>query len=177
MLVTKYAREVVATSSREQAIDGLLARTEARRGAVTASLEPVEQRRLGQYFTPQAVAERIAGEPSLPVEGTVNVLDPGAGCGSLLAAFVARVLRERRTVNIKATAVEIAPGCVRPLQQTLDDCEEVARTVGGRFEYEIVTDDFVSWAAERVTGTLGLTGELPRFNIVIQNPPLWEGRS
>lgn len=74
-------------------IDGLLARTEARRVTTTAKIAAEQQRDLGQFFTPRVVAERVASEARLPDSGVLRVLDPGAGSGSLTAAVVARVLR------------------------------------------------------------------------------------
>ncbi|ROT27232.1 BsuBI/PstI family type II restriction endonuclease [Micromonospora sp. HM5-17] len=136
-----------------------------------ALLNPVEQRDLGQFFTPRVVAERIAAEPSLPKSGVLRVLDPGAGSGSLSAALVARVLRERPALTVGVTAVELASGLHDTLRQTLEDCQETARALGGQFNYELVAADFIPWAAARVSGVLDLVGEQPRFDLVIQNPP------
>lgn len=161
----------MATLGRDQLVDDLLSRTEARRWAAIAALDPSEQRHLGQFFTPQAVAERVAGEPRLPAEGTLEVLDPGAGCGSLTAALAARVFRNRPGMRVRVTAVEAAPGLAGLLRETLEDCQQVARSVGSKFEYEIVIGDFVSWAASRVSATLDLLDDPPRYDIVVQNPP------
>jgi adenine-specific DNA-methyltransferase len=156
---------------RELVTDALLARAEARRSAAIAMLDPGEQRDLGQFFTPRVVAERIVAEPSLPSEGVLRVLEPGAGSGSLVAALVARVLRERPELTVAVTAIELASSLHDSLRQTLEDCRQTAEAVGGRIDYEIIAADFIRWGVDRVTGTLDLAGELPRFDLVIENPP------
>ena len=59
---------------------------EQRRVDALASLDADAQAKLGQFFTPSRAAALIASMPRLPGEGTIRVLDPGAGSGSLSAA-------------------------------------------------------------------------------------------
>ena len=69
-------------------VEALLARTEDRRASANAALGSAPARvRLGQFFTPSRAAALIAGIPRLHRSGTLRVLDPGAGTGSLTAAL------------------------------------------------------------------------------------------
>ena len=115
---------MTANREREQRIDDLLLRAEARRREALRLLNPVEQRDLGQFFTPRQVAERMAAEPRLPAEGSLRVLDPGAGSGSLVAALIARIMREQPGLTVTVTAVELASRLQIPLRETLEDCRE-----------------------------------------------------
>lgn len=73
---------------------GLLARAEEQRILALQSLDSKTQAALGQYFTPDAAAQLIAYIPRIPVRGSLRVLDPGAGSGSLTAALLARIMKE-----------------------------------------------------------------------------------
>src|SRR6202008_1287865 len=99
----------------------LMARTEARRRIVSDQLDDTHRSALGQFFTPDAVAEFLASLLDLPPSGRLSLLDPGAGVGSLAAAVVARVLRECPQLELHVVAFELDPPLVPYLQATLDD--------------------------------------------------------
>lgn len=162
---------MTANREREQRIDDLLLRAEARRREALRLLNPVEQRDLGQFFTPRQVAERMAAEPRLPAEGSLRVLDPGAGSGSLVAALIARIMREQPGLTVTVTAVELASRLQIPLRETLEDCRETARALGVRVEYEIIEADFISWGTAQIAGLFEALPGNRRFDLVIQNPP------
>lgn len=159
-------------------IEGLLSRTEARRGAQMQAMDPVRQRSLGQYFTPRVVAERIAAEPRLADRGVLRLLDPGAGTGSLTAALVARVLRECPGLRVEVTAVEVEQAFHEQLHATLQDCRDTARAAGADVDFVIVKADFVEWSADNAGSTIGFHEQPARFDLVVQNPPYGKvGRS
>jgi adenine-specific DNA-methyltransferase len=146
-------------------------RAEDRRRHAIKTLDPRAQRDLGQFFTPQLVAERIAAEPRLPREGVFRVLDPGAGTGSLIAALTARALRERPDLTLEVTAVEVASKLCAPLHETLADCLEISNRLGSRFNYEVINRDFITWGTAPSQGLFELLDDSPGFDLVIQNPP------
>ena len=136
-------------------------RTETRRRDALRTLDPREQARLGQFFTPAGASDLIASLVRLDdLPATVRILDPGAGVGSLTVALVERIRRERPDVSLHVVAVEIDAGVVPILGATLEDlrAEHGVTT-------ELVQGDFIALA----------TGEDPRvtgpFDLVIQNPP------
>ena len=140
----------------------LSARTEARRVEALASLDPEKQSKLGQFFTPARAAELIASMVRLPKSGSLRVLDPGAGVGSLTAALVERVAREAPDIRLDIVAVELDPLVVPYLRQTLVDC------TGPRVRTHLVQGDFITESS----GALDGIGELHEpFDLVVMNPP------
>ena len=53
-----------------------------------ATVSKAERKKIGQFFTPAAIADYMANMPQYFGE-TVSILDPGAGSGILSAAIVA----------------------------------------------------------------------------------------
>jgi adenine-specific DNA-methyltransferase len=146
----------------------LLDQVEKRRMAVTEALEPDQQAKLGQYFTPMPVANFIASQIRLPDEGTLRILDPGAGVGSLAAALIARVVTERPTVHLEVTALEVDHQVIPALERTMTDCETLAAELGSSVTTTVVHEDFIEWAASGEQ--LGAEGREP-FDVVVLNPP------
>jgi adenine-specific DNA-methyltransferase len=145
------------------AVRELVSETEERRKSALSALEPQAQSRLGQFFTPAAAADLIAQVPRLPNRGTLKVLDPGAGVGSLSAALVARVAAEAPDLKIHITAVETDTSLIPTLRETLKAC-----TRAGSVTFEIIEDDFIYWS----TGSLEHAArEEMQFDLVIMNPP------
>lgn len=152
----------------DEAAVALTARAEARRVSALQTLSRDQQARFGQFFTPERAAALIADLPRLPETGRFRVLDPGAGSGSLAAALVARVLRERPALELEIVAVEIDPKVGRYLQATLTDLTETASAAGIKIATEIVIGDYIELLTSLMTKPAAL--ENP-FGLVIMNPP------
>jgi adenine-specific DNA-methyltransferase len=152
-------------------VQGLIDRTEERRRRVGARLDARNRDRLGQFFTPAPAAELIAGMPRLASRGSLRILDPGAGIGSLAATLTARVIRETPEIALDIVAVELDPTIVPDLVETLQDCAEVCAVHGVEATTACLTADFPA----HVTGVAGVAataGPLARpFDLVIMNPP------
>src|SRR5437879_5185380 len=145
--------------------DQLLTVAERKRLAVAADLDPIRRQELGQFLTPAPVASFLASLFDLShgyPEGA-TLLDPGAGVGSLLAAFVDRWLREVGHPPLSITAVEVEPTLHVPLSATLGACAE-----GTEISGSLVRDDFVQWATDQLGAWWG-SGST--FDFVIMNPP------
>ncbi len=77
---------------------------------------------LGQFFTPAPVARFMAGQFS-SLSGHINLLDPGAGVGSLTAAFVEQLLANPNEVkSCFITAYEVESAFLLSLRQCLIEC-------------------------------------------------------
>ncbi len=140
----------------------LVASSERRRVAAGAGLEARRRAELGQFFTPPAVASFLAS--LFEFDGApASALDPGAGVGSLTAAFVDRWLAEGRG-PLSVTAVECDTGLQIPLRDTLGECRRSGVAA------ELVPGDFIAWGLERSGVVLG-PHEPPGFGYVIMNPP------
>ena len=124
----------------------------------------------GQFFTPQKIAQFMAcvfaERPS-----RLNILDAGAGIGSLSAALVVEACQwNPKPSAITITAYEIDPTLTAYLHITLGYCQEVCRQEEIRFEYEVVQDDFIRAAVDTLSGST-LFSLRKSFNAAILNPP------
>jgi len=124
----------------------------------------------GQFFTPQKTA-RFMARMFAERPRTLNILDAGAGIGSLSAALVVEASQWLpKPSAITVTAYEIDPILAEYLHITLDYCQEVCRQEEICFEYEVVQDDFIRASVETISGnTLFATHK--SFNAAILNPP------
>ena len=133
-------------------------------------LDPKERARLGQFMTPPPVAALMASMFDLPRD-EIRILDPGAGVGSLSAAFVAELCgREQKPARISVTACEIDPAMIRYLRSTLELCRWSCREAGVEFLADIHEADFIDWGSEMLGGDLFGNGTA-RFDACIVNPP------
>lgn len=141
----------------------LVERTEHRRQAAQASLDPGTQAKLGQFFTNAPTARLMASMPRLDdLNGTVRILDPGAGAGSLGAALVERIAAERPDLKVHLVAAEMDPAMVPVLAESLADCGTFPGVAT-----DLVHGDFIDLSTglcpdPRVSGP---------FDLVILNPP------
>lgn len=152
-------------------VDDLLADVEHRRVEAASRRPTAVQRKWGQFFTPRVVAEQIAAHARLDQAGELSILDPGAGVGILLAAIVARALRERPRLPIRVTAVEIDLSLLPALEATLADCQAVAAELGTELTYDVIADDFINWGISQTHLSLDAVENPSRYDIVVQNPP------
>lgn len=138
--------------------------------AATAKPDRERQAELGQFFTPAPVANLVAGLGG-PRPGSVRLLDPGAGVGSLTAAWIEHACSQSdRPDRISVVAYEIDAALAPFLRQTLDLCRDVCVKLGISLDYIIEQEDFISAAARHSTG--GFFGsEWPDFDVAILNPP------
>jgi adenine-specific DNA-methyltransferase len=148
-----------------RATSGLVERTEQRRQVANVDLDGKTKASRGQFFTPSSTAEFIAALPDLPAAGRLRILDPGAGIGSLTAALVARILRDRPELEVDVTACEVDTRLTDALAETLADCEECGKEAGTVVRTRLVLTDFIDWAAGDRRSELGA------FDMVIMNPP------
>lgn len=144
---------------------------EAVRVEATATLASESRAKLGQFFTPLPVAQMMASLSHPKSSGTVRLLDAGAGVGVLSAAWIARVCQlERRPSRIAITAFEIDKGLLPRLERVLKHCQFFAESHEIELGFEILDEDFIRAANERLNG--GLFGEdWARFDATILNPP------
>lgn len=118
--------------------------------------------RLGQFLTPPPVAAFLASMFEF-APGPGSLLDPGAGVGSLSAAFADRWVHEKDS-PLSITAVEIDGPCFDPLRETLSEIEQAGMST------RLVEGDFIRWAVERSSTMLPFF-ESPVFDYVVMNPP------
>lgn len=135
-----------------------------------------KRRELGQFLTPGAVADFMASLFEAH-RRSLNLLDAGAGAGSLTAALVRRLCSgHRKPKEIAVTAYEIDPAMLEPLRATLSACRRECERVGVGFLATVHSADFIEAVVPMVRGDL-FAPESPRFNAAIVNPPYRKIRS
>jgi len=132
-------------------------------------LDPERRSEFGQFMTPPATAQLMASMFRAQTEH-ISLLDPGAGVGSLTAAFVSEICsRPKKPKSIDATAWEIDPVLAGYLADTLDQCRLTCKQAGVAFEFDLIQRDFIE------DGVMQLRDEMfnpvPRFDYAILNPP------
>jgi adenine-specific DNA-methyltransferase len=136
--------------------------------------DSMRQRKFGQFFTPQGIANLMASFFEARGE-EIRLLDAGAGTGALTVAFVRQLCsREMRPRRIEVTAYEIDDSLMPALQTSMSDCGRQCANVGIEFSVNIRNEDFISSGSRRdeLFGT-----PLPLFNAAIANPPYGKIRS
>jgi adenine-specific DNA-methyltransferase len=140
------------------------------RVAATRQLDPNHRSEMGQFLTPPSIARFMASLFS-ETEGVVQLLDAGAGVGTLTAAFVEDAChRADRPARIEATVYELDPLLADYLRATLNGCEELCERHGIKFAGEIRQADFVAEGVAQLRGDL-FAPPPAYFNRAILNPP------
>lgn len=162
---------VLPASPREpdRIADRLLAEGTVIRRSARASLVAERQAALGQYFTPMWVARLMAA--MCEVNGrSVRVLDPGAGAGTLFAAFAARILaRGDGLRSLSVTAFELDPALRPFLERSARAVRRAGEACRVPCDIELRQEDFVEWGTRSELGDLFSEGR--RFDAAILNPP------
>ena len=136
-------------------------------------LDPKRRSGLGQYMTPVSIGRFMASLFDA-VSGEVRLLDPGAGVGSLSAAFIERCSYEAEKLrSVSLDCYEIEPVLIDHLESTLKEAEIQGRAAGIDVSGTLHTDDFILSAAYGPQKDLFRStesGDEP-FTHVIMNPP------
>ena len=140
------------------------------RRAARSSLVTKRQIALGQYFTPMWVARLMAA--MCETNGrSVRVLDPGAGAGTLFAAFAARILARGAggVRSFSITAFELDPALRPFLERSVRAVRRASEACRVPCDIELRQEDFVEWGTRCELGDL--CWEARRFDAAILNPP------
>lgn len=104
---------------------------------------------LGQYFTPPLVANFMADMFLEINPRDITLLDPGAGSGILLAAFVERILNSPiHPKSLSIDAYEVDSDFLSRLESTLLRCEKKCEKAGINFKANIYQQDFIEEALQ-----------------------------
>ena len=143
--------------------------TDVTRIHISSKLNLEQRSQLGQFLTPAPIARFMAKQFS-NMSGDVSLLDPGAGVGTLTAAFVERLLANPHEVNsCHITAYEIEPNFILPLRQCLIECCESLENKGIRAEYKIYESSFINSCSNQNLPLF--TTSFNSYTHAILNPP------
>jgi adenine-specific DNA-methyltransferase len=148
----------------------MLENLETARKRVSVGLPLGAKPELGQFLTPNDVARFMAGM-FRQEQDEVQILDPGAGIGSLTAALVATVAgRSRPVKSIRATLYEVDLHLADELRLTMEAGKDLCGESRIHFQYDIYAEDFIDAIASALVSpmTQPLTGD---YDCVILNPP------
>ncbi|MHB1248463.1 MAG: Eco57I restriction-modification methylase domain-containing protein [Polaromonas sp.] len=136
--------------------------------AATRSIPKTEQKALGQYMTPPAIAEFMARRA---VQGlstaTIRVLEPAAGSG-VLAATVVEALLESTDIpeRMELLLYEIDARLIPGLRHVCESLKIKCVAQGVDLDYVIANEDFLLSAVARQ--------QQPLVDLVIGNPPYFK---
>ncbi len=132
-------------------------------------LDPERRAGLGQFMTPPPTAKLMASMFEAGQE-SIALLDPGAGVGSLTAAFVSEICtRSNKPKKLLATAYEIDGDLADYLDDTLSQCKKACEEAGIEFESELLRRDFIDDGVRMLRQQMFTPTS--RFNCAILNPP------
>ncbi|PLZ87628.1 restriction endonuclease, partial [Fischerella thermalis CCMEE 5196] len=124
---------------------------------------------LGQFLTPAPIARFMAGQFS-SLSDHISLLDPGAGVGSLTAAFVERLLANPNEVkSCFITAYEVESAFLSSLKQCLIECCAALKSKGIQANYCLREESFIE-AFSEINLPLFTTSSI-NFTHAILNPP------
>jgi adenine-specific DNA-methyltransferase len=104
-------------------------------------------------------------------KGSIRLLDPGAGAGSLTTAYVSKICSDKRKpTKLEVTAFEIDREVAGVLGQSLAKCGAACERSGIGFDAQIRIEDFIQAGTAMIERGL-FKNSLLRFNRVILNPP------
>jgi len=134
---------------------------------------------LGQYFTPQAVAELIAKKFSEPKLSKLKILDPGAGSGILSCALCERIASWRhKPKSIELVAYELDESLIPLLRKSLNYLKQWMADRGVSFSFSINNRDFVLENADVLDKTfqrsLFREKKFEEFDLIVANPPYFK---
>lgn len=122
------------------------------------------QHTLGQYMTPQLIAEKMFEQLNTPISDC-NILDPACGDGNLLLAAADLMIKMGLTnISSRLIGIDIDPIMVNKTKKRLSkllDCSENS--------LNIFCDDFLKITNEGKLFSSSLKNL--RFNVVVSNPP------
>jgi len=150
---------------------------EKHRLTLSPKLDKIKQSTLGQYFIPSIAANYMASLFEFKNKSSLKLLDPGAGVGSLAAAAVEIICKEKYPPqNIEFTLVENDSSLIDNLYEVMNLCVEKCKQNNINFEFEIINNDFIKFALNIIDSNsqqLSLFNNdinTIKFDFVIMNP-------
>jgi len=157
--------------------DEVLGRLDLNRVKVAKQIEGTRRASLGQFLTPSNVARLMASMLTEEGRDDVELLDPGAGIGTLFTAGVGALCQGMNPPKrIVITAYEIEPLFFDYLEEAVSLCRSICGARGVEFHANLRNEDFVASAISILNHDL-FSPPLPNYTHTILNPPYHKIRS
>lgn len=128
-----------------------------------------KRKKKGQFFTSAETAMFMADMFDLSdCEGSVSVLDPGAGTGILSIAFLERLMSLSSNINVSLTCYETDPEVLPVLKSNL---EYAKSEYPGRIEYRVLEEDYILSQSNDFEENLLANEDPLKYDYIIANPP------
>ncbi|TVR16603.1 MAG: methyltransferase [Balneolaceae bacterium] len=152
--------------------DNFLEQVDQFRLITSQKIDEDRKSEFSQYFTPSEIA-RFMASLFQHYYKEISLLDPGAGIGSLSAAFVERIINEVDDFNsLNITCYEKDKNLLSSLKKTLEVCQNYLVTKNKPFTYIIENQDFINEAAKIIKKENGLfPSQTEKYSHCILNPP------
>lgn len=158
-----------ATALEHHALEALVNTVDDIRIQANKLLDEDTRGKKGQFMTPASAACILAGM-FRDLDGELNVLDAGAGVGSLTTALVERALTDFQPTSINANAWELENVLVENLNHSLVLCQEASAESHVAWNTQINQVDFIQHAVDIIKAREA-GEETVTFNKAILNPP------
>lgn len=146
-------------------IDGIIEQT----NLYIDEMPKKERKKYGQFFTSKETAMYMAELFSIAEDkDTLTVLDAGAGSGILSCALVETLQRRSNVKKVRLTCYETDSNILEILRNNLEYVKNKAEI---EFEYEIVTENYITSQYLDFNHMIGGNSEPKKYDIVIGNPP------
>lgn len=136
------------------------------------TLSRQDQKVIGQFTTPEAVADYMATRLIanwVPSKTDITILDPGAGTGVLSIALLDQLFAKYPQHRIVLAAYENDSVALRVLRQNLEKTQEWAVDHGHTLAYTIHGEDYILDHSESPTDYVWRNENT--YDLVIANPP------
>lgn len=133
------------------------------------SMPKKERKKYGQFFTSMETARFMAGLYDVSENmDTVKVLDPGAGSGILICAFIERLETLNFVKNVELTCYENDSNVLPLLWDNLAFCKEYSSK---NITINILTDNYILSQYLDFNYMIGSNVNPIKYDFVIGNPP------
>ena len=127
-----------------------------------------ERKKYGQFFTSIETARYMAGLFIIPEQGTITVLDAGAGSGILTCAMIERLNKIESIDEILVTCYETDENVLPLLHKNL---LYVKNCSNKKIDIKIITENYITSQYLDFNHMLGGNWNPLKYDIVIGNPP------
>lgn len=133
------------------------------------SMPKAVRKKKGQFFTSRETAEFMADLFDYSrLQGSITVLDPGAGTGILTTAFVDRISYEKQIKSLKIVCYENDEDVLPVLAHNLEYIKQNAKIP---INYQLIKDDYLLSQAGDFEGTFFSNKNSKKYDAIIGNPP------